>query len=73
MLKLIIGFVIFAALAMFILTRSGGDVDLGGEKHSVEAPHGAASAAPAAPASAPAAAASAASAAPAASAASAGK
>lgn len=60
MLKLLIGFVVFAALAIFILTRSGGDVDLGGEKHSVEAPHGAASAAPA-PASAPAAPASAAS------------
>ena len=45
MLKLLIGFIVFAALALFILTRSGGDVDLGGEKHSVEAPHGAASAA----------------------------
>jgi hypothetical protein len=66
MLKLLIGFVIFAALAIFILTRSGGDVDLGGEKHSVEAPHAPASApaAVAAPApSAPAAASAAASAA----------
>lgn len=58
MWKLLVGFAIFAALAIFVLTRSGGDVDLGGEKHSVEAPHGAASApaaASAAPASAPAA------------------
>jgi hypothetical protein len=53
MLKLLFGFIVFAALALFILTRSGGDVDLGGEKHSVEAPHGAASeAAPAASAAA---------------------
>lgn len=46
MWKLAVLFLIFAALAIFVLTRSGGDVDLGGEKHSVEAPpsHGAASA-----------------------------
>ena len=60
MWKILVGFAMFAALALFILTRSGADVDLGGEKHNVEAPHatpapGAASAAapvaPAAPAS----------------------
>jgi hypothetical protein len=50
MWKLAIAFVAFAALAMFILTRSGNaDLDLTGEKHSVEAPH-AAPAAPVAPA-----------------------
>jgi hypothetical protein len=38
MWKLIVGFVVFAALALFILTKSGADVDLGGEKHSVEVP-----------------------------------
>jgi hypothetical protein len=43
MWKLIVGFLIFAALALFILTKSGGNVDLGGEKHEV---------APAAPAAA---------------------
>ncbi len=43
MWKVAVGFAIFAALAMYILTKSGGDVDLGGEKHSVEAPAGAAS------------------------------
>ncbi|HRH86220.1 MAG TPA: hypothetical protein PLO41_05180 [Rubrivivax sp.] len=37
MWKYIVGFLAFAALAMFILTRSGGDVDLGGEKHGTEA------------------------------------
>ena len=57
MWKILVGFAIFAALALFILTRSGADVDLGGEKHNVEAPHAApapaasGAAAPAAPAS----------------------
>jgi hypothetical protein len=49
MIKLLIAFAVFAALAVFILTRSGGDIDLGGEKHSVEAPHAEASAPAAAP------------------------
>ncbi len=35
MWKVAIGFVIFAALALFILNKSGGDIDLGGEKHEV--------------------------------------
>lgn len=35
MWKLVIGFIIFAALALYILTKSGGNVDLGGEKHEV--------------------------------------
>jgi hypothetical protein len=53
MWKLALAFVVFAALAMYILTKSGADVDMGGEKHSVEAPHAAASAdAPASAASA---------------------
>ena len=60
MWKILVGFAMFAALALFILTRSGADVDLGGEKHNVEAPHAtpapgaapaAAPVAPAAPAS----------------------
>ncbi len=54
MWKILVGFAIFAAVALFILTRSGADVDLGGEKHNVEAPHATpapgASAAPVAPA-----------------------
>lgn len=32
MWKIIVGFVIFAALALFLLSK-GGDIDLGGEKH----------------------------------------
>lgn len=37
MWKLIVGFIAFAALALFILTKSGGDIDLTGEKHDVAA------------------------------------
>ena len=64
MWKIALAFIVFAAVALYILTKSGADVDMGGEKHSVEAPHAAASA------DAGSAASSAASAAPAASAAS---
>lgn len=39
MWKLIVGFIAFAALALFILTKSGGNIDLGGEKHDVTASH----------------------------------
>ncbi len=35
MWKLIVGFILFAALALFLLMK-GGDIDMGGEKH--EAP-----------------------------------
>lgn len=54
MWKILLAFVIFAALALFILSK-GGDIDMGGEKHGSEA-----APAPAAVASAPAPAASAA-------------
>jgi len=51
MWKLALGFAVFAALALFILSK-GGDIDMSGEKHGIEAhPPAAASApAPAAPA-----------------------
>ena len=32
MWKLVVGFIIFAALGLYMLSR-GGDIDLGGEKH----------------------------------------
>jgi hypothetical protein len=48
MIKIFLGFLVFAALALFILSR-GGDIDMSGEKHGVESHE------PAAPASAPAA------------------
>ena len=37
MLKIAIGFVVFAALALYILSRGGGDIDMSGEKHGTEA------------------------------------
>ena len=30
-----LGFAVFAGLALFILIKAGGDVDMGGEKHEV--------------------------------------
>ena len=62
MLKIAIGFIIFAALAMWVLSK-GGDVDISGEKHGIEtsADHGPAAASAAAPAAMPSAPASAAS------------
>jgi predicted lipid-binding transport protein (Tim44 family) len=54
MWKLGLAFVAFAALALFILSRSGNiELDLTGEKHSVDAPHAAPAAASAAAASTP--------------------
>jgi hypothetical protein len=54
MLKIFVGFVIFAALAMFVIMKGGDSLDMGGEKHGADAVH-----APEAAASAPASAASA--------------
>ena len=36
MWKIAVGFMIFAGLALFILSK-GGDIDMGGEKHGIEA------------------------------------
>ena len=62
MWKLLVAFIVFAALAIWMLSK-GGNIDMGGEKHGAEATHApepaASAAAPAAPAaSAPASAAS---------------
>jgi hypothetical protein len=53
MWKIIVGFILFAALALYMLSK-GGDIDMGGEKHGAEATHvpEAAASAPAAPAAA---------------------
>lgn len=51
MIKLFLGFLVFAGLALFILSR-GGDIDMSGEKHGIEShdhPASAAAPAPAAP------------------------
>jgi hypothetical protein len=50
MWKLLVGFVLFAALALYVLTRSGAHIDMGGEKHEIEVP---AASAPASAASVP--------------------
>ena len=51
MLKIFIGFMIFAALAIFVIMKGGDSLDMGGEKHGAEAVHSE----PAKPAQAPAA------------------
>jgi len=37
MWKYIVAFVVFAALALWLLMKGGGDIDLSGEKHEVTA------------------------------------
>ena len=45
MLKIFIGFIIFAALALFVIMKGGNSLDMGGEKHGDEAIHAPAEAA----------------------------
>jgi len=49
MWKIAVGFALFAALALYILS-TGGDIDMGGEKHGADAVHTEAPAAAATPA-----------------------
>jgi hypothetical protein len=37
MWKMAVGFVVFAALALFVLMKAGDKVDMSGEKHGTEA------------------------------------
>ena len=48
MWKIVVGFLVFAAVAMFVIFKGGDSIDMGGEKHGVDA-----TPAPAAGASAP--------------------
>jgi hypothetical protein len=41
MWKIALGFVAFAALALFVIFKGGDQVDMGGEKHGTEATHAA--------------------------------
>ncbi len=50
MWKIIVGFVLFAALSMYVIIVAGDKADMGGEKHGAEAVQEAAPAASAAPA-----------------------
>ena len=52
MWKIVVGFIAFAAFALYILSR-GGDIDLSGEKHGTDATHAPEHAASAAPAATP--------------------
>ena len=51
MWKIFVAFLAFAALAIFVLMKSGGDIDMGGEKHGIEVEEHSDSAASAAAAS----------------------
>jgi hypothetical protein len=55
MLKILVGFILFAALALFVIMKGGDSLDMSGEKHGAEAVHAPAEA-PKADAAAPAAA-----------------
>lgn len=65
MWKLVVGFIVFAGVALFVISKGGDSLDMSGEKHGAEAVHSPApapaattapAAADAAPASTPAAA-----------------
>lgn len=54
MWKIVVGFVVFAAISLFVIMKAGDKVDMSGEKHGADAVHvpetpAAAPAAPAAP------------------------
>ena len=50
MLKIALGFIVFAALALFVIFKAGDKVDMSGEKHGSEVSHEAEPAKPAMPA-----------------------
>lgn len=50
MWKLVVGFVIFAAVALYVISKGGDKIDMSGEKHGGDTVHEPAPAAPAAPA-----------------------
>jgi hypothetical protein len=39
MWKIVVGFVLFAALALFVIMKGGDNLDMGGEKHGADAVH----------------------------------
>jgi hypothetical protein len=49
MWKLVVGFIVFAGLALYVISKGGDSLDMSGEKHGAEAVHSPAPA-PAAPA-----------------------
>ncbi|MES2718687.1 MAG: hypothetical protein V4795_23150 [Pseudomonadota bacterium] len=41
MWKLLVAFIVFAALGLYVLKQAGGDVNMGGESHDVTGGHAA--------------------------------
>jgi hypothetical protein len=39
MWKLIVGFIVFAAVALFVIFKGGDKIDMSGEKHGADAVH----------------------------------
>lgn len=39
MWKLVVGFIAFAAIAMYVIFKGGDSIDMSGEKHGVDAVH----------------------------------
>lgn len=48
MWKLVVGFIVFAAVSLFIISKAGDKVDMSGEKHGGDATHAPTPATPAA-------------------------
>ncbi|HSI59664.1 MAG TPA: hypothetical protein VLA16_19035 [Ideonella sp.] len=47
MWKLLVGFILFAAVGLWLLSKAGDKIDMGGEKHDVSGGHADAASAPA--------------------------
>lgn len=54
MWKIVVGFVIFAAIALYVISMGGDKIDMSGEKHGGDTTHAPATPAPAAAPAAPA-------------------
>ena len=39
MWKIVVGFIVFAALCLFVIMKAGDQVDMSGEKHGADAVH----------------------------------
>ena len=39
MWKIVVGFIAFAAIAMYVIFKGGDSIDMSGEKHGVDASH----------------------------------
>lgn len=53
MWKIVVGFILFAALSLFVIMKGGENLDMSGEKHGTETSHEEAKPAEPAPAAAP--------------------